>query len=218
MVDIWWYGQACFKVRGKNASLVFDPYDPAYTGLKPQKLDANIVCVTHDHGDHNNASSVKGSDDEVPFVILGPGEYEKSGVNIIGISSFHDDKMGAERGKNIIYLATIDDVNIVHLGDLGQKKLTQDQIEELTICDVLMIPVGGVYTISAKDTPDIIASLEPKIVIPMHYKIPRLKFGLDSVDGFLKAMGKEDIQTQNKLSVSKEKLPDELEISVLEVQ
>lgn len=219
MVDIWWYGQACFKVKGKNASVVFDPYNGEYTGLKSQKLDADIVCVTHDHGDHNDSSRVKAEEEgKEPFIITGPGEYEKSQVNIVGISSFHDDKKGAERGKNTIYLATIDEVNIVHLGDLGQTKLTQEQIEELSLCDVLMIPVGGVYTITARDAPDVIASLEPKIVIPMHYKIPGLKFDLDTLDGFMKAMGKEGLQAQSKLSVSKEKLPEELEMAVLERQ
>lgn len=219
MVDIWWYGQACFKVSGKNASIVFDPYDPAFTGLKPFKLSANIVCVTHDHQDHNNSAGVKGVEEgQEPFVIGGSGEYEKSGVNIVGVSSFHDNSKGSERGKNTIYLASVDEVNIVHLGDLGQNKLTQEQIEELSLCDVLMIPVGGVYTIAAKDAPDIIASLEPKIVIPMHYKTPGLKFNLDSVDAFLKAMGKEAEEAQNKISVSKDKLPEEVEIAVMEMQ
>ena len=216
MVDIWWLGQACIKVRGKEASIVFDPYSAQFTGLKPLKLDANIVCVTHGHEDHNYVDAVGGVDDETPFVISGPGEYEKSGVNIVGVSSFHDDKNGAERGRNTIYLATIDEVNIVHLGDLGQSKLTQDQIEELSLCDVVMIPVGGVYTINAKQAPDIIAVLEPKIVIPIHYKIPGLKFNLEPVDNFLKAMGKE-AKPQSKISISKDRLPEELEIAVLEV-
>ncbi|OGD83495.1 hypothetical protein A3A54_01290 [Candidatus Curtissbacteria bacterium RIFCSPLOWO2_01_FULL_39_62] len=219
MADIWWYGQACFKVKGKDASVVFDPYDPSYTGLKPQKLDANIVCVTHDHGDHNNSASVKGVEEgESPFVIKGPGEYEKNGVNVVGIQSFHDESGGSERGNNTIYLATVDDINIVHLGDLGQKTLTEEQKEELSLCDVLMIPVGGVYTITAKEAPDIISSLEPKIVIPMHYKTPGLKFGLDGVEGFLKAMGKEESERVSKLSVSRDKLPEELEIVLLEMQ
>lgn len=216
MVDIWWLGQACVKVKGKDASIVFDPYNAQFTGLKPLKLDANIVCVTHSHEDHNYVDAVKGVDDEAPFVIFGPGEYEKSGVNIVGVSSFHDDKNGAERGKNTIYLTTIDEVNIVHLGDLGQSKLTQDQIEELSLCDVVMIPVGGVYTIDAKQAPDIIAALEPKIVIPIHYKLPGLKFNLEPVDNFLKAMGKEK-KPQSKISISKDRLPEELEIAVLEV-
>lgn len=219
MVDLSWYGQACFRVKGKAAGVVIDPYDPNFTGLKPLKLDADIVCVTHDHEDHNNIGAVKAAeDDKSPFVISGPGEYEISEVNIVGIDSFHDDKQGAERGKNTIYLITIDEVNIVHLGDLGQKKLTQEQIEQLSVCDILLIPVGGVYTMDAKDAPDIIAQIEPKIIVPMHYKVDGLKFALAPVGGFLKAMGKENVAEVAKLSVSRERLPEEPEVVVLEMQ
>lgn len=216
MVDIYFYGQACFKIRGKGASVVLDPYSNDFTGLKLPKLDANIVCVTHDHEDHNFVQGVKGIDGNEPFLIKGPGEYEISGVNIVGVSSLHDDKEGAERGKNTIYQITIDEVNVVHLGDLGQKKLTQEQVEEIS-CDVLLIPVGGTYTIGAKDAPEIIAQLEPKIIVPMHYKVPNLKFDLEEVDAFLKTMGKENSEKMSKLSVSRDKLPEEVEISLLEV-
>lgn len=214
MVDIWYFGQSCFKVKGKNASLVFDPFNSEFTGLSLPKLEANIVCVTHDHKDHNNVQAVQGIDEAVPFVISGPGEYEILGVNIVGIASFHDDGQGASRGKNVIYQVTIDDINIVHLGDLGQKKLTQDQAEELS-CDILLIPVGGGYTIGSKDVPDIIAQLEPKIIIPMHYKIEGLKFDLEPLSKFLSAMGKEQTETQGKLAISKDRLPQEAEILVL---
>lgn len=216
MVDITFYGQACFKVKGKGATLVFDPYDSSFTGLSPLKLEANIICVTHPHQDHNQISSVKGVMDNEPFVISGPGEYEISGVNVVGLDSFHDDKQGVERGKNIIYQVILDEVNIVHLGDLGQKKLTQEQIEILTECDILMIPVGGTFTIDSKDAPDIISQIEPKIIIPMHYKLPGLKFDLAPLSEFLKTMGKESVEPMPKLSVSADKLPEEPEIVVLE--
>lgn len=215
MIDINFYGQACFRLKGKSSSLVFDPYSSFFTGLFPLKLEAGIVCVTHSHEDHNDISVVKSPEGE-PFIISGPGEYEIGGVNIVGISSFHDDKEGAERGKNVIYQVTMDDVNFVHLGDLGQRKLTQSQVEEISGCDVLMIPVGGVFTIEAKDAPDIIAQLEPRIIIPMHYKLDGLKFPLAGVDNFLATMGKEKPELQSKLSVSKERLPQETEIVVLE--
>ncbi len=218
MVDITWHGQACFKIRGRTAAVVVDPYDAVFTGLKTLKLEADIVCVTHNHQDHNNTSAVKTESGQDPFVISGPGEFEKMGVNIVGVSSFHDNSQGQERGKNTIYNITCDEVNIVHLGDLGQKKLSQEQVEQLSSCDVLLIPTGGTFTIEGKDAPDIIAQIEPKIVIPMHHKIEGLKFALDPVEKFLSAMGKEKQENQNKLSISKEKLPEELELVLLEKQ
>ncbi|MEK9146718.1 MAG: MBL fold metallo-hydrolase [Patescibacteria group bacterium] len=219
MVDIWWHGQACFKVKGKNASVVFDPYDPAFTGLPPLKIAGDIVCVSHQHQDHNNASAVVPTEEgKTPFVISGPGEYEILGVNIVGIASFHDDSNGKDRGKNTIYLATVDDVNIVHLGDLGQKRLTQEQVELLSICDVLLIPVGSVYTISGRDAPEVIAQIEPKIIVPMHYKIPGLKFDLDDVSVFLSAVGRENLAAVPKLAVSVERLPEEPEVVLLAKQ
>jgi len=219
MVDIWWYGQACFRVKGKSASLVFDPYDSGFTGLSPLKVESDIVCVSHDHKDHNNFEVVKSAQEgKTPFVISGPGEYEILGVNIVGIASFHDDKQGADRGENIIYSASIDDVNIVHLGDFGQKKLSQEQEEQLTSCDVLLIPVGGTYTIDGKEAPDIISQIDPKIVVPMHYKTEGLNFPLDGVEKFLSSMGKENSEAQAKISISKDRLPQELEIVVLEKQ
>jgi L-ascorbate metabolism protein UlaG (beta-lactamase superfamily) len=219
MVDIWFYGQSCFKVKGKNASVVFDPYDESFTGLPKLKIDADMVCASHSHQDHNNVSVVRPTEEgQTPFLVSGPGEYEKKGVNIVGVASFHDEKEGEVRGLNTIYVATVDEVNIVHLGDLGQKKLSQDQIEELSACDVLLIPVGGVYTITASDAPDIIAQLEPKVIIPMHYKLPGLKFDLAPIDDFLKVMGKEGAQPVAKYSVTRDKLPEEPEVVVLEAQ
>ena len=218
MVDITWHGQACFKIKGRIASVVVDPYESDFTGLKPLKLEADIVCITHNHQDHNNTGAVKTEDGRDPFVISGPGEFEKMGVNIVGVASFHDNSQGQERGKNTIYNITVDEMNIVHLGDLGQKKLTQEQVEQLSSCDVLLIPTGGTFTIEGKDAPDIIAQIEPKIVIPMHHKIEGLKFALDPVENFLSAMGKEKVSAQSKLSVSTEKLPEELDLVLLEKQ
>lgn len=218
MVDIWWYGQACFRIKGKDASVVVDPFNSQFTGLSPLKLEADIVCVTHDHGDHNDVSVVMGVEGKEPFVIKGPGEYEISGVNIVGIASFHDEKEGAQRGKNTIYNISIDEVNIVHLGDLGQKKLTQTQVEALSSCDVLLIPVGGTYTIDGRDAPDIIAQVEPKIVVPMHFKVEKLKFPLADEGAFLSSMGKEKPEAVGKLSVSRERIPEEMQVVLLEQQ
>lgn len=225
MVDIYFLGQACFRIKGKNTAVVVDPYDAEFIGLSPLKLEADIVCVTHAHKDHSAVELVKGAsetrpsenDDSAgkPFVISGPGEYEIRGVNIVGVSSFHDDSEGSERGRNVIYQITIDGVNIVHLGDLGQKKLTQAQIEEIN-CDVLLLPVGGVYTIDGKEAVEIVSQLEPKVIIPMHYKLPNLKVELKNVSEFLAAVGKEKMEPLPKYSITEDRMPQETEVVVLE--
>ena len=211
-MDITWLGQACFKLRGKNATLVLDPYESEFTGLKlPKDMDANIVLVTHGHEDHNNTGVVTGQ----PKIFEGPGEYEIGGVVVTGISSFHDNSEGKERGLNTIYNITMDGLRVVHLGDLGQESLTQKQIEEIDETDILFVPVGGVYTIDGEDAAKIVVQLEPKIIIPMHYRIEGLKFELESVDKFLKEMGAEGVVPQPKLLITKDKLPEEPQVVVL---
>lgn len=151
-----------------------------------------------------------------PFVISGPGEYEIKGTSVVGVKSFHDDKEGAERGLNTLFNITIDGVNIAHFGDLGQKELTQNQVEALGTVDILLIPVGSVYTIDAAMAAKITAQLEPKIIIPMHYLLDGLKFALDPVDKFLKEMGQEATPREPKLVISADKLPEEPKVIVLE--
>lgn len=211
-MDIYWYGQAFFKIKGKNTTIIIDPYDTDFTGLKlPKDMDADVVLKTHDHKDHSNVDAVTGE----AVKIGGPGEYEARGISIVGVSVFHDSEKGAQRGKNTIYNLSIDGLNIVHLGDLGHT-LSEDQIEELGKTDILMVPVGGTYTIAAKEASEVVSQLEPSIIIPMHYGgIPGLKFPLDGVDLFLKEMGVEKSEPLNKLTITKEKLPAEPQIIVL---
>ncbi len=224
-MDIYWYGQACFKLKGKNATVVIDPYDPDFVGLKlPKDLQSDVVLTTHDHKDHNNvASVVKTPSGTVPMLFSEPGEYEVAGVAITGVSSFHDNSEGSERGVNTIFHILFDNLDIVHLGDLGQAKLTEGQITEIGQTDILLIPVGGFFTIDSKLASDIVSQLEPKIIIPMHYKLDKsflsenegLKFELDSVDNFLKEMGAEAVVPQPKLSITHDKLPEEPQVVVL---
>ena len=134
---------------------------------------------------------------------------------VTGIQSFHDNTSGSERGLNTIFHILMDGLNIVHLGDLGQNELTQEQIQLISQTDVLLIPVGGVYTITSKEAAQIVAQLEPKIIIPMHFKIDGLNVDLEGVDGFLKEMGVEGVETVSKLSITKDKLPDEPQVVVL---
>lgn len=217
MAKLTWAGQSCFQIsvsnsRDHSADIVIDPFDEE-TGMKLPSLSADILLVTHDHHDHNNIKGVKGT----PFVIQGPGEYEIKEVFIQGIPSFHDDKEGKERGKSTIYVFEAEEMRFCHLGDLGQKQLTDEQLEKIDRIDVLMIPVGGEYTIDSPTAQKIISQIEPKIVIPMHYALPKLKMKLDEVSKFLKTMGKNAITPQDKFVVKTSTLPkDGMEIVVLQ--
>ncbi|MBI2601103.1 MBL fold metallo-hydrolase [Candidatus Daviesbacteria bacterium] len=215
-MDIYWLGQACFRLKGKNASVVIDPFDPDFTGLKlPKDFQADFALSTHSHQDHNNTSAVKTTSGEQAMVFNGPGEYEVNGVVVTGIESFHDNLGGSERGKNVIFHLLFDNLNIVHLGDLGQDQLSEEQLAEIGQTDILLIPVGSVYTIDAKVAASIVSQLEPSIIIPMHYKIEGLKFDLDPLDNFLKEMSLENIESLPKLSITKDKLPEEPQVVVL---
>lgn len=211
-MDISFLGQACFKIKGKFATVVIDPFDPDKIGLKlPKDLSADIVLQTHDHYDHNNVAAVGGD----PRSFAGAGEYEVKGVVITGVDSYHDAKGGAERGTNTIYHILMDNLNIVHLGDLGQPSLTEQQVAEIGEVDILMVPVGSVFTIDGKVAAEIVSQLEPKIIIPMHYSLLGLKVQLEGVDKFLKEMGNEGVSEQPKLTITKEKLPEEPQVMVL---
>lgn len=220
-MDFKWYGQSCFYISGKKkrksrkkVSILTDPFDES-TGLKLYKKNVEVVLVSHDHKDHNNLSAVN---DEA-FVIDGPGEYEVQNTFIRGIFSYHDEEKGKKRGANTIYVIESEGMNICHLGDLGQKELTDEQLKEIGEVDILLIPIGGTYTLNSKEASKIISQLEPKAVIPMHYKIPGLDLDLDGPESFFKAMGKKNIEAEDKVSISKSNLSDgEIKVFKLEPQ
>lgn len=216
-MNIFWFGQACFQIlvsknKEKETSIVIDPFSEEI-GLKMPKLEADILLISHSHSDHNDIKSISGN----YFLISGPGEYEVKNIFVQGISSFHDNSQGKERGENTIYTIEAEDLKICHLGDLGQKELTDEQLEAIGEVDILMIPVGGVFTISAKEAMKIMSQIEPKIIIPMHYGFPKLKIKLEGVDKFLKSLGIKNLQPQKKLSIKKKDLsPEEAKIVLLE--
>ena len=215
-MNITWKGQSCFQItssQGKDGhvNIVIDPFDEE-TGLRVPKLEADLLLVTHQHKDHNNVKAVSGN----PFLIEGPGEYEVKEVFIQGIQSFHDSSQGKERGSNTIYVMETEDIRICHLGDLGQKELTPEQVEQIGDIDILMIPVGGNFTIESKEAVKIMSQIEPSIIIPMHYAIPKLKMKLNGLDKFLKTMGVKKLDTLPKLSIKKKDIsPEEAKIVVL---
>lgn len=208
-MKITWHGHSCFKIVTKNATIITDPFNKDI-GLKPPHYEADVVTVSHDHYDHNNVSTLRGA----PFVITGAGEYELKGIVIYGINSFHDAKGGKERGLNTIYIIKAEDMRICYLGDLGQKELTDEQLEKIEEVDILMIPVGGVYTINSEEAAAIINQIEPRIVIPMHYKISGLNIKLQDVEAFLKEMGVEKEMVE-QLVIKKSDLPKEEEMKVV---
>ena|SRR3989338_1810196 len=215
-MQIVWKGQACFFLaasRGKQEQvrIVIDPYEESI-GLKPPQVEADMVLVTHDHFDHNNAKAVRGE----PMVISGPGEYELKDVFIKGIASWHDNAEGKDRGKNTMYVIEAEGLRLCHLGDIGQDELSAEQVGQIGNVDILFIPVGGTYTVAAKGAAKIISQIEPRMVIPMHYALPRLKVKLEPVDEFLKTMGVKNVEPQAKLSLkAKDFSVEEMKVVVL---
>lgn len=210
IMEIVWYGHACFRLKDKSLAIVTDPYDPTI-GYTLPRIRADVITVSHDHADHNYTQGITGD----PKIIDGPGEYEIRGVFITGIPTFHNGKKGARRGPNTAFLFELDDLTICHLGDLGHV-LTQAQIEVLSDIDVLLIPVGGVSTINATQAAEMVSLLEPCIVVPMHYKTEALNIKLDPVTKFLKTMGLKKLAPQKDLKITKSSLPEETQVVVLD--
>ncbi len=202
---ISWLGHSCFKIQDKDIIIITDPYGPGY-GLKPPRLKADLVTVSHDHADHNYTSGIMGE----PIIINGPGEYEVKGIYINGLNSWHDNQGGKDKGPNTIYRLEIEGVSLAHLGDLGHI-LDDRLVEQLEGTDILLMPVGDVYTINAKQAVEVISQIEPRIVIPMHYHQPEFqtKNKLDGVDKFCREIGICKRGLVDKLKISKKDLPSE---------
>ena len=215
-MDISYLGHSSFRLKSKDATTVTDPFDPKMVGLKYSGIEADIVTISHLHEDHSRADLVKGT----RKIVDGPGEYEIMGVSIIGLSSFHDAKKGAERGPNTIFVFEIEGLRLAHLGDLGHA-LSQELVEDMGGIDILMIPVGGFYTIGPEEAADVVREIEPKIVIPMHYQLPGLNpetfSKLYGVEAFLKEMGL-PVENLPKLSIKKEEPSEGSKVVVLEVR
>jgi len=216
-MEIIWHGHSFFKIITKNKNekiiIAIDPFS-SELGLRVPKIEADILLISHNHFDHNNKAAISGN----YFLIEHQGEYEVKNVLIKAIKSFHDNKEGKERGENLMFTIESENLKICHMGDFGQEKLTEKQSEEIGSVDVLMIPVGGKFTISANEATNIIEELEPRIVIPMHYGLPKLKLKLDPVERFLKSFGIKSLVPEKRLSIKKEHLSkDETKIVLLEI-
>lgn len=206
--SIKWSGHSCFTITNeKGTKIVTDPLVDGI-GYKVPNLYAQIVTVSHDHFDHNNLGAVKSNF----TAIRERGQFNINGIKIKGTKTYHDPKGGSLRGENTVYTYDIDGVNVCHLGDLGHM-LTKDQIKSIGKVDVLMIPVGGLYTIDGAEATKVVSQLNPKVVIPMHYKTDVLSpdFGeLSKVDSFTQKMKgwkvvKADTFTFNKSEITNSK-------------
>lgn len=219
-MNIQYYGHSCFKITTKPAgrgqedvNAFIDPFDKN-VGLRPPQGQADLVLVTHDHSDHNNVEALKGN----PYVINIPGEYSVKGINIIGLNSFHDNKEGAERGINTIYILESEDLKVCHLGDLGGE-LNEKQMEEIDGVDVLMIPIGGKYTLDYKKAIELIRKIEPAIVIPMHYKMKGSTLDADDEKKFCNEIGNCVSGRTSKINIKKKDLEGKsMEVVVMDIE
>ncbi len=212
-MQIKYLGHAAFLITSeKGIKIITDPYQTSnqlsYGGIQES---ADIVTVSHDHSDHNNAASVKGN----PVLVKKEGTVEVKGIKFKGIPCYHDEVKGKARGNNIIFCFEVDGMRVCHLGDLGHS-LSDTQVNELGEIDILLIPVGGFYTIDAGMASMVSDDLKPKVIIPMHYKTPKCNWPLNTVEDFL--AGKKNVKKLNSSEVEfkADKLPQITEIIVLQ--
>jgi len=209
MAEFRWLGHSCFRIKAREATVLTDPVD-RITGYAMQKQTADIVTISHEHPGHINLNGVKPEYQ----VLRGPGEYELHDVFITGIRTYHDTEKGAVHGYNTIYLILVEGILICHLGDLGHP-LTEEQAEAISDCDVLIVPAGGGNVLSHDAAADLIAQIEPKIVIPMQYATPNGDSNLGSLEPFAKRLGMEMTESIDKLVLKHSDLPETVRLVVL---
>ena len=211
-VKVTWFGHAMFLVEDSRIKMVTDPFDEK-VGYPLPEVQADVVLVSHEHFDHNNVSLVKDFRHAIretePF-LMGP-------VKIEGCFSYHDDAQGQNRGENIIFKWRMSGVTFAHMGDFGEAGLSREQQEFLSGTDVLLLPVGGVYTIDDRQAKEIVELIKPSIVIPMHYKTEQCNININEGNHFL--AGFDDFKVcLSSVMISAETLPGKTEIWVLEPQ
>ena len=214
-MEVQWLGHACFLIRTADGKKILtDPYKSGSyggaVGYGPIGEVVDVVTVSHEHDDHFGVSELKGN----PQVIAEQAEETVTGIRFKGIPTHHDTEEGAERGENTVFTFEVEGIKVCHLGDLGHT-LSPETVAEIGQVDVLLIPVGGVYTIDAEEAERVVGQLNPRLVVPMHYKTEALGFPIDPVDRFLQ--GKERVRRVDGsvLKITKEELPAEREIVVL---
>ena len=211
-MKVQWLGHASFLITSDSGlRVITDPYAPdERLTYGPIDETADIVTVSHGHSDHANVAAVKGR----PEVVSSKGRHHVKGINIVGVPTFHDDRKGSQRGSNIVFCMSVDGVNVCHLGDLGHP-LSWDQAREMGQVDVLLLPVGGYYTIDASVATQVCQRIEPRVIIPMHFHNPKCDFPIADAEPFL--AGKQNVRRldSSEVELHQETLPAETEIIVL---
>jgi L-ascorbate metabolism protein UlaG (beta-lactamase superfamily) len=215
-MKIKWYGHAAFLITSdQGIKIITDPYEPgafggqlSYGKIKDQ---ADLVITSHDHADHNYTQDLPGD----PQIVKGSGSKTIKGISIKGIPTYHDPSKGSERGSNTIFTLKIDHIQLCHLGDLGHL-LSDKELAEIGPVDILLIPVGGFYTIDPKEATQVAEQIKPKILIPMHFKTAKCGFPIAPVEDFLKGKGNTKRPKASEVTFDKASLPRQTEIVVLE--
>ena len=211
-MKIKWLGHACFLITSEaGTSIITDPYatkeDLTYGEITES---ADIVTVSHEHADHNNVAAVQGK----PEVIRGIGTFKVNRIEFKGVPSYHDRAGGSQRGSNTIFCIEVDGIRVCHLGDLGHQ-LSGEQVAELGSIEILLIPVGGYFTIDAKMATQVCDQLKPKVIIPMHYRTDKCAFPIAGVDDFLKGKERVTRLETSERNFKSEELPTTAQILVL---
>jgi L-ascorbate metabolism protein UlaG (beta-lactamase superfamily) len=215
-MKIKWYGHAAFLITSdQGTKIIIDPYEPgafggqlSYGKIKDQ---VDLVLTSHDHADHNYTKDLPGA----PQIVKGSGSKTAKGISIKGISTFHDPSKGSERGANTIFTFMIDNIQLCHLGDLGHL-LSDKELAEIGPVDILLIPVGGFFTIDPNEATRVAEQIKPKILIPMHFKTAKCGFPIAPVEDFLKGKSNAKRPKTNEVTIDKTTLPQKMEIVVLE--
>jgi L-ascorbate metabolism protein UlaG (beta-lactamase superfamily) len=215
-MKVKWYGHAAFLITSdQGVKVITDPYEPGgfggAIGYGQIPDEADIVLVSHDHADHNDVRSLRGK----PRVVKGAGIHRVSGLEIKGIATYHDESKGSERGPNTIFCLQVDGLRLCHLGDLGYV-LNEQEAKQIGAVDLLLIPVGGVYTIDPAQAGQVAQRLNPRITIPMHYKTLHCGFPLARVEDFTAGKPGVKVLKGSDLEVREENLPKNPEIIVLQ--
>jgi L-ascorbate metabolism protein UlaG (beta-lactamase superfamily) len=216
-VEITWLGHACFRLRGRDVAILTDPYEGDDWGYPPLTASANVVTISNEHPHHAGVSGIDGQ----PRVLRGPGEYEIGGALIWGVrTSQRSNGETPARLKNTAFVIQLEELTVCHLGDLAAAPLTAEELTRIKDSDVLLVPVGGHCTINAAQAAEVVAQIEPKVIVPMHYATEETRghLALDDIERFCRELGATEAAPRARFNVTQAGLPSEPTVVLLDVR